>query len=536
MSYFFKIASLPQEIIQIHQLNYQTFVEEIPQHTPNPERRLIDRFHDENTYLICLHEEKVVGMLAVRTQRPFSLDDKIDDLDQYLPFVPEKIVEVRLLAVDAKHRRGRIFYGLMRFLMRYLKKQGIDFAVISGTTRELKLYHHFGFTPFAKRVGTKKAEYQPMYLTYDTYRRSDAFRIIDMTSSYLAGPVGVEKHVYEAFAKEAKSHRNDEFIMQMKHIQKKLCSLTQVSHVQILLGSGTLANDAVAAQLSLEPGCGLILVNGEFGKRLVDHASRFSLNFDILEEAYGQPLSLDRIEELLKKKVYRWVWLVHCETSTGVLNDLPRMTRLGKKYGVQVVCDCISSLGTVPCDLKDVFMATGVSGKAIGALTGLSFVFHKERIQPSSRLPRYLDLGMYQEWDSIPYSHSSNLMNALSVTLDQFTDSKVYEETSSMYDWVRNQLEQRLGLKILAPRDVSAPGILTIELDPRLSSSRIGERMLDQGFHLQFESSYLKQRNWLQVAFMGKIKRENFVRMLDSLEQVIKEGKDDFTQTDCSTK
>src|ERR1041384_1829585 len=92
----FKFASEDWEFEQIHRLNYKTFVEEIPQHQPSPNARLKDKFHDENTYLICLCGRKLAGMLAVRGNRPFSLDQKLEKLDSYLP-QGRKICEIRLL-------------------------------------------------------------------------------------------------------------------------------------------------------------------------------------------------------------------------------------------------------------------------------------------------------------------------------------------------------------------------------------------------------------------------------------------------------
>ena len=94
-----KLASEDWELEQIHHLNYRTFVEEIPQHAQNPDRRLVDRFHDENRYVIARHGVTVIGMLALRTQRPFSLDSKLPDLDRWLP-AGRKLVEARLLAVE----------------------------------------------------------------------------------------------------------------------------------------------------------------------------------------------------------------------------------------------------------------------------------------------------------------------------------------------------------------------------------------------------------------------------------------------------
>jgi GNAT superfamily N-acetyltransferase len=161
----YKIAGGP-EFDAIHRLNYETFVEEIPQHEPNPERLLIDRFHAENTYVICLANRRLVGMVCGRCERPFSLDQKLSNLGRYLP-PHRKAVEIRLLSVVPAYRKSGVFSGLLRFLSRHFLEQGCDLALISGTVRELKLYRHLGFEPFAERVGSAEASYQPMYLTLD---------------------------------------------------------------------------------------------------------------------------------------------------------------------------------------------------------------------------------------------------------------------------------------------------------------------------------------------------------------------------------
>ncbi|GIV77575.1 MAG: hypothetical protein KatS3mg050_1969 [Litorilinea sp.] len=57
VAYTFRYATEDWEFEQIHRLNYRAFVEEIPQHAPNPERRLVDQFHHENTYAIGLVDE-----------------------------------------------------------------------------------------------------------------------------------------------------------------------------------------------------------------------------------------------------------------------------------------------------------------------------------------------------------------------------------------------------------------------------------------------------------------------------------------------
>jgi GNAT superfamily N-acetyltransferase len=148
----------------IHRLNYRTFVEEIPQHPPNASRRLVDRFHSQNIYVICTAAGALVGMTCGRYSRPFSLDDKVPDLDRWLP-THEKAVEIRLLAVEPAYRGTTVFHGLLVFLARHFQRIGCDLALISGTVRQLDLYRHLGFEPFGARVGSAEATYQPMFLT-----------------------------------------------------------------------------------------------------------------------------------------------------------------------------------------------------------------------------------------------------------------------------------------------------------------------------------------------------------------------------------
>ncbi|PYJ00414.1 MAG: aminotransferase V, partial [Verrucomicrobia bacterium] len=149
----FKIATEGQEFEAIHRLNYKTFVEEIPQHGRNPEQRLVDKFHGENTYAICLHADRLVGMVTGRATRPFSLDQKLPNLDAHLP-AGRKVLEVRLLSVEKEYRNGFVFSRLVGLLAQHFRDQGFDLAIISGTVRQRRLYQHLGFVPFGPVVGT----------------------------------------------------------------------------------------------------------------------------------------------------------------------------------------------------------------------------------------------------------------------------------------------------------------------------------------------------------------------------------------------
>lgn len=69
MSLIYKIATKQSEFEQILKLNYRTFVEEIPQHNENESRTLIDKFHNENKYIVCMKDEQLIGMICVRNNQ-----------------------------------------------------------------------------------------------------------------------------------------------------------------------------------------------------------------------------------------------------------------------------------------------------------------------------------------------------------------------------------------------------------------------------------------------------------------------------------
>jgi GNAT superfamily N-acetyltransferase len=162
--YTVKFADSEEEFEQIFALNYHTFVEEIPQHEPNDAKSLRDKFHADNTYIICKDGDAIAGMITYRDKRPFSLDAKVEHLDTHLP-PHKKSCEIRLLAVRDEYRHTRVTALLMRALLRHLLENGIDLGVISGTTRQLPMYEKLGFKPFYKLVGREDAWYQPMFMT-----------------------------------------------------------------------------------------------------------------------------------------------------------------------------------------------------------------------------------------------------------------------------------------------------------------------------------------------------------------------------------
>jgi len=197
-------------------------------------------------------------MIALRDKRPFSLDQKLANLDDYLP-PGRNICEIRLLAVEKQYRHSVVLPGLLALMEKQGRARGFDTAVISGTNRQARLYEHLGFVPFGPLVGNPGVLHQPMMLTYERYRSQVGPALNAWRSSvhqgqpvnFLPGPVALHPSVRRAFARPPISHRSRAFRADFQRIQQTLCDLVGASHVEIMLGSGTLANDAIAGQLSL---------------------------------------------------------------------------------------------------------------------------------------------------------------------------------------------------------------------------------------------------------------------------------------------
>ena len=334
--------------------------------------------------------------------------------------------------------------------------------------------------------------------------------------SFLPGPVALAPAVRAALAEEPLSHRSDAFREVLARVTARLSRLTAAEHVAVMSGPGTLANDMVAAQLSLRPGPGLVLANGEFGERLIDHARRFGLDHEVHVIPWGASFDLTNVTRIVDEMRPAWVWATHCETSTGVLNDLDGLRAMAQGSGALLCLDCISTIGTVAVDLEGVHLASGTSGKGLGACAGLALVFTDRIAQPHPRLPRSLDLGYHLACDGVPFTLPSPLLVALDRALDTFDGPAPWD------DWARRGADlrarlARLGYQALAPERASSPAVLTIPLGPDQPAGELGHWLAEAGYLVGYQSSYLRERNWLQICLMGDVRQPQIDAMLRSL-------------------
>lgn len=528
----FKPATEPWEFDEIFQLNYASFVEEVPQHPVNDDHALVDRFHTENTYFICRREQELLGMICVRDRRPFSLDQKLGRLEDYLPQAAgARLCEVRLLTVRPDLRGARILPGLLTMMARYCHEGGYDYVVMSGRVSQQRLYRRIGFIPFGPVVGDDDAPYQPMYRPVGNVAVEFAGQFheeVDAPSGdpvvLTPGPVAMPETVAQAFRRPPLSHRLPEFRRLMRNARQGLCRLTGANHCAIMVGSGTMANDVVAAQLSRLNAPGVVVTAGEFGERLLDHADRMGLRYTPVQHQWGAPLDYDRIEQAVAESCSEteaggWLWTVHCETSSGALADLPRLKAICQKHNAHLALDCISSIAATEVDLSGVRLASGASGKGLAAYPGLGLVFCQERPDPDPALPRYLDLGLHcagEDDGAVPFTLSSNLLAALAAGVERQTP-ELLAQVEGDGRWLRQQL-RALGLTLVATEEESIGAVTTIALaENGIDSEQMGRALDARGFYTSYASGYLRERNWLQLCLLGEVSRPQLERLLPVL-------------------
>ena len=477
--YHCKIARTDAEFTAIARLNYETFVEEIPQHARNDERLLVDKFHDDNTYIVLYKDEELIGMLAFRDERPFSIDTKVGGVENYLArAVCEKMCEVRLLAIKKEHRVGRVFLRLAQALYTYVLGKNYTACVISGITTQEHLYKQIGFTQFAEAVGTEEARYLPMVLTSE---QGQAFYMQFQKKHHLffPGPVQQER----ALSHTTVSHRSGLFTQLYKQLKTELTQLAEAKNVAILNGSGTLANDVMLKQVKarMHEQRGIICKNGEFGGRLIQQAEMLGLQFDVYEVPWGEQYNAQRLEVAMEQAT--WCAFVHGETSSGTLNDLALFSQLAEKHDVLLAVDCISSFGALPFSLKGVQLATATSGKALGALAGLSFVFYDD--EPLHTGALYTDLAQYAT--RVPYTLPAYLVANVLEAL------RAYPQR---YDTLAERLRTLLQLDGLQRLDAAHyPTAVTFHCSPQL----VVDAQLN-GFELHAHSDYLQTRHMAQIS------------------------------------
>jgi aspartate aminotransferase-like enzyme len=346
--------------------------------------------------------------------------------------------------------------------------------------------------------------------------------------SLLPGPVPLLPEVRAALARPPQAHRWPEALTRLDRVRELLRARTGARHVAVLTGSGTTASDVVAAQLGLRPGPGLVLAAGQFGERLADAARRARLSVRVLRAPEGSAVTSEQLAAALAEGPADWVWTVHCETSTGVLFDLPALLATCRAAGVELAVDAISSLGCAPLALRDVLLATASSGKALAGFPGLAVVLAREAPQAGHDLPRSLDLHAYASGDGVPYTLPTVLVGGLLAALEARPaegEAVALAELAVTGAQLRRGLVA-CGLELVAHEVCAALAVLSVRLPAGVDPASLVDLLARDGFLLAGHSGYLRDRGWVQISLMGRPSTDDLRRLpvllADRLEAAVR--------------
>jgi aspartate aminotransferase-like enzyme len=320
--------------------------------------------------------------------------------------------------------------------------------------------------------------------------------MISKTINFSTGPLPLRKEAIKCFSENPLSHRSPEFRYLFDKTADLFKEKFRVKNVYLLSGSGTLANEVMVQQIKMTNKKGLILSNGEFGNRLIKQARVSALDFMTYEEALGNSFDSEKIVKTLVENDLRWILFCHCETSTGIINDLEFITGLCKINNLKCYVDCISTVGTMDVNLSGVTMASASSGKGLCGVSGLAIVLSNAEVMSGKNIPGYLNLYYYHENSGIPFTISSMLLKSLLKGSQLKLNGSSYQRT----EWYSREINNILKFNGLLPYE----NFHVFTLEPhRYHTRELGERLKEFGIVTSYQSEYLVKSNRLQLALFG---------------------------------
>ena len=353
------------------------------------------------------------------------------------------------------------------------------------------------------------------------------------------GPSCVPEPVYQALAQKTIGHLDPHFLKIMDQIKEYLHAAMGTKNRLTLPVSGTGSSGMEACFVNLvEPGDRvLILINGVFGMRMQDVATRLGAEVDVLEYEWGTPVVVADVQRKLAEETYAIVAVVHAETSTGVRNPVPEIGALLSGTDTIYLVDTVTSLGGTEIRMDDWGIDALYSGtqKCISCPPGLSPLSFSEKAigkleRRATKVPNwYLDLSMiikYWEGAKRVYHHTApinmlyGLYQALKLILDEGLE-QVYDRHLENHNRLVQGLAD-LGLDMLADPTCRLPMLNAVKCPNGVDEAAVRTTLLNE-HHIEIGSGLgpLAGKVW-RIGLMGHTARpENVDRLLHVLKDII---------------
>jgi alanine-glyoxylate transaminase/serine-glyoxylate transaminase/serine-pyruvate transaminase len=353
------------------------------------------------------------------------------------------------------------------------------------------------------------------------------------------GPSCIHDSVYEALSRKTLGHMDPYFIQIMDGVKKLLQTVmkTQNKMTIPISGTGSSGMETCFVNLIQKGDPVLILINGVFGKRMQDVASRLGADVDALEFEWGTPVVPEKVSEQLGQKDYKIVALVHAETSTGVRNPAQEIGELLKGTGSLFLLDTVTSLGgmEVATDGWGVDALYSGTQKCLSCPPGLAPVSFSDRaldviLNRKTKVPNwYLDISMltkYWEGQTRVYHHTApinmiyGLYQALYLIVEEGLES-VFDRHYRYHKKLVDGLEE-LGIDMLVDPEYRLPMLNSIKIPEGAADAEArGKLLRDHKIEIGAGLGPLAGKIW-RIGLMGHTAREeNVDRVLAALKDLL---------------
>lgn len=350
------------------------------------------------------------------------------------------------------------------------------------------------------------------------------------------GPLTTSQTVKEAMLTDWCTWDEDYNLHIVEEIRKSLVSLaTQHTgdYTSILLqGSGTYCVEAVIGSV-IKPGDKLlILSNGAYGDRMGNIAEYHGISYDMLAFDETEQVSVSYVDDYLSHNAeITHVAVVHCETTTGVLNPLKEIAHLVKMHGKKLIVDAMSSFGGVPLDVHELGIDFLISSanKCIQGVPGFGFIIARcSELLHCKGVSKSLSLDIYDQWEAMEKGHGkwrftspTHVVRAFKQAMDELAEEGGVEVRHNRYCENHRVLVdgmRSLGFQTLLPDEIQSP-VITSFLYPYadFNFKTFYTQLKERGFVIY--PGKISQADTFRIGNIGDVHPEDFRQLIEIIRE-----------------
>ena len=356
---------------------------------------------------------------------------------------------------------------------------------------------------------------------------------------FTPGPLTTSATVKRAMLRDLGS-LDEEFLARIRAIRLRLLALGPYPYEDyeciLMQGSGTFVVESVISTAIPRGGRLMVLVNGAYGRRIAQIARIHGIDVDLFELPENRRFTADLVRERLRQvQGITHVAVVHCETTSGILNEVEAIGRVVRDVGCGYIVDAISSFGAIPIDMigANIGFLIASANKCIEGVPGFGFiVINRRALHAAKGNARTLSLDFYDQWDGMEadghfrFTPPIQVLLAFEQALNELDEEGGIEARGERYRSNHETLCRgmtSLGFRVfLAPEDQSF--IITsfdYPSDPKFQFTEFYERLWRRGFAIY--PGKLSQHACFRIGTIGRITTVEIEALLGAIELVLQE-------------